>query len=59
VTKKDFVLIAHALRRSRPGPMQQRDALGQWEYTRDTIMGMIALAHPRFDAERFRRATEA
>jgi hypothetical protein len=64
MTRKDFVLIANALRYQRPGskaemaqPQNQNDACRsiylQWEMTCTCMATELARTNPRFDRETF------
>ena len=71
MTRKDYVLIAQALARSRPFDpktfrenysnysVEQRWERHQWLRCRQQIMYVLARDNPRFTHERFVTATEA
>jgi hypothetical protein len=59
MTKKDFELIARALRDARPGGNVARaepNVMMQWTATVMRISAALMDTNPRFDAERFRKA---
>ena len=55
MTRKDYILIARALRESRPGIGYERNLLA-WEGTCIRMADALAADNPRFDRERFMRA---
>jgi hypothetical protein len=65
MSRKDYVIIAAALARTRPDDDLARFRTGfgtngrQWLVTRDAIMGALQADNANFDRPRFIRATEA
>ena len=60
MTRKDYVLLAHALHASKPRP-QESDYLSaslQWGADVQSIARALQGENPRFDAERFVTACE-
>lgn len=59
MTRKDYVLIAEALKRSRPIERTFHSAvqLEQWRYDRDWLANYLKAGNPRFDIDRFVAAT--
>lgn len=58
MTRKHFALIAEALRRARPAPVEQAsfgDALAfqAWQRAVSNLAGALAGTNARFDRERF------
>lgn len=56
MTKKHFILLAEALKDSRPA--KNTMMLVQWLDTRDLIIQALKSTNPQFDSERFKEWTE-
>lgn len=70
MSRKDYILIANALRMTRPNPVvtvyegqentfTNHITLDQWGADRGAIMSALSSDNYRFDRDRFIRATEA
>ena len=59
MTRKDYVLIADAMKRARPVILNNRGPLDMWESCVDELAQALARSNPRFDAQRFINACRA
>ena len=57
MTRKHFVALAIALAETRP-PVEADAARMQWSSTRQALVRAIEAFNPRFERDRFYRATE-
>ncbi len=56
MTRKDYVLIAEALKKARPTPSDYNSAHVQFRADVTLIADALANDNPRFDRERFLKA---
>jgi len=52
MTKKDYILLAGAMRRTRPVDQEPRSSV-QWQMDLDEIIQTLYEENPRFNRERF------
>lgn len=53
MTRKDYVAIAAALAKEKPGTNWDRNKMVQWELDTVAIADVFARDNPRFDRQRF------
>jgi len=58
MSKKDYILIAKAFSATRPR-LKEVVPYAQWEWTRNSLLHRLSLDNSKFNATKFREATEA